>query len=340
MTPVAAVTIFLAVLSPFAVWYLWERGKRYTELMPGGLHEDVTLPYEAEFELYHNALSLCSKKMRICLDELAIPYEGHHIDLIETGSYENIGADYLAVNPGGILPVLVHNGHPVYESHDQIRYAAANAPEGSPQLVPADPELEKEMHRWVDKASLLGDNPLETARESAGGAAPGLTVPLFAAMIDKISYRSIFEGLLFHRMRERPMVFIVLKTVGLERLHKIKPVMRVVQSCLKYMHRHLDELEEHLTTTEGPWLLGETYSLADVSWIVLFERLRETDYDHVFWGNGKRPLLEAYWQRLRERPSYVRAITAHNHSTIDRGLTRLRETKQRLPALRQALEEN
>ena len=32
-------------------------------------------------------------------------------------------ADYLSnVNPAGTVPVLVHNGHPVYESHEQILY--------------------------------------------------------------------------------------------------------------------------------------------------------------------------------------------------------------------------
>ena len=31
--------------------------------------------------------------------------------------------DYLTnVNPAGTVPVLVHNGHPVYESHEQILY--------------------------------------------------------------------------------------------------------------------------------------------------------------------------------------------------------------------------
>ena len=31
--------------------------------------------------------------------------------------------DYLSnVNPAGTVPVLVHNGHPVYESHEQILY--------------------------------------------------------------------------------------------------------------------------------------------------------------------------------------------------------------------------
>lgn len=339
-TFIMSLTAVLAVLSPFAAWYLWERGKRYTELMPAGLHKDIDIPFETEFELYHNALSICSKKLRICLDELSIPYTGHHVDLIETGRYENIRPAFLNVNPGGILPVLVHNGHPIYESHEQIRYAALHAPAGCPQLIPGDETVALEMNRWVDKASLFGDNPLESARETAGGAVPGLTVPLFSAMIDKIRYRDIVEGLLFHRMRERPLIFLILKAFDLRRLHKLRPAMRVVRSCREHMHRHLDELEKHLAATNGPWLLGEAYTLADVSWSVVFERLRETDFEHVVLGDGKRPLTSAYWERLRARPSYARAITEQSHPTIQRGLARLRAMKQSVPALRQALEEN
>ncbi|MCH8149689.1 MAG: acyltransferase domain-containing protein, partial [Planctomycetes bacterium] len=52
-----------------------------------------------------------------------VAYHSHHIDLIETGTYENIRARMLSVNPAGTVPVLVHNGHPIYESHAQIRYA-------------------------------------------------------------------------------------------------------------------------------------------------------------------------------------------------------------------------
>ena len=118
----------LFVVAAAVVWVVWERGHRRTATMSGGLHPEITLPAEAEFELYHNALSLCSKKVRICLAELGIDYHGHHVHLIETGAYENIGRDFLSVNPAGIVPVLVHRGHPVYESHDIIRYAADHSP--------------------------------------------------------------------------------------------------------------------------------------------------------------------------------------------------------------------
>ena len=103
--------LILASISAI-VWYGWERAHRRTRPMAGGLHPEIELPHRGEWELYHNALSLCSKKARVCLAELGIDYVGHHVHLIETGAYENVRREFLAVNPAAILPVLVHQGHP------------------------------------------------------------------------------------------------------------------------------------------------------------------------------------------------------------------------------------
>jgi glutathione S-transferase len=305
--------------------------------MSGGLHPEITLPAEAEFELYHNALSLCSKKVRICLAELGIDYHGHHVHLIETGAYENIGRDFLRVNPAGIVPVLVHRGHPVYESHDIIRYAADHSLGSEAALVPSDPAREAEMQRWVDRASLTGDDPIASASLSAGNAVPGLTVPLFAAMLAEIPYWRIVEGLLFHRLKMRPLLFLAIKTVGLRNLHR-GPAAGVIARCARHMARHLDALESQLERTDGPWIVGESFTLADVSWIPIFDRLLEADSLHCFLGGGKRPATTAYWERLRKRPSYEAAIVQHGHPTIERGTERLKRAKRDNAGLRAALE--
>ena len=331
--------IALIVLVGLASWYAYERSQRRTHPVPPGLQTDVSLPYEDEWELYHNALSLCSKKTRLCMAELGIPYRSHHVDLVETGSYEVLSRAFLAVNPAGTVPVLVHGGHPVYESHEQIRYAADHAPAGGAPLVPEAPALAAEMQEWIDRSSLSGDDhPIADAAKSAGNTVAGLTVPLFAAMMEEIPWSKPLEGLLFHRFKQRPVMFLAFKRSGIAKLHRTGPAARVIGKCLGEMHRHLDALEEQLQKKGGPWILGGSYSLADVSWTVIFDRLREADSIHVFLGDGKRPAVTAYWERLRKRPSYRQAILEHGHTTIEYGTARLREAKAAHPALRTALE--
>ncbi len=327
----------LALLTAALVWWALEKRQRVTHPVPPGLQRDVALPHSAPFELYHNALSLCSMKTRVCLAELGLPYTSHHIDLIETGAYENVSRAFLAVNPGGTVPVLVHEGHPVYESHEQIRYAADHAPPGAPSLVPDDPSRAAAMQRWVDRSSLT-DDPLAHGDESAGNAVPGLTVPIFAAMIERIPYRAILVGLLFHFDRKRPLIFLTLKARGLDKLHTLRPVMQIVARSRRQMATHLDALETQLETSGGPWILGDAYTLADVSWLVIFERLVQVDALHGFVGPGQRPACAAYWERLRARPSYRAAILEHAHPTIVSGTERLRQAKASNAALRAALD--
>ncbi|MDG2306976.1 MAG: glutathione S-transferase family protein [Candidatus Binatia bacterium] len=331
--------VFLVPLAAFVVWWLWERSHRKTHAVSPGLQVDINLPHAAEFELYHNALSLCSKKTRFCLAELGIDYVGHHVHLIETGGYENIGRAFLAVNPAGVVPVLVHDGHPIYESHEQIRYAADHAPEGAPSLVPSDPAAEDEMQEWVDRSSLVGDDPIAGAKRSAGNAVPGLTVPLFSSMMEEIPVHWIFEGLLFHRLKIRPVLFLALKSRGLRGLPKLPPAVKAIQACGRAMNTHLDDLEAHLEKSGGPWILGEAFTLADVSWVVVVERLREADSLHVFLGEGRRPAVTAWWERIRARPSYHDAIKAHGEPRVVSGTERLIAAKAADPALRAALEE-
>jgi glutathione S-transferase len=330
-------TVLVIALATAVGWWAWEKSQRKTRQVPGGYQPDVHLPYEEEFELYHNALSLCSKKARVCMAELGLAHRSHHIDLIETGSYENLSRRFLAVNPAATVPVLVHKGHPIYESHDQIRYAADHAPDTSPKLVPDDPEQQAVMQTWIDCASIMGD-PMAEGHRSAGNAVPGLTVALFAGMIDDIPWPKIMEGLLFHIDRRRPLIFMALKARGLAKLHTIGPFMKIVARSRDHMNAHLDRLEAQLQQSGGPWILGEAFSLADVSWVVIFERLLETDYIHVFLDGQRRPAVSTYWEALKARPSYREALTDHTHPTVTRGLERLRAAKAADAKLRTALE--
>ena len=175
----------------FVAVYLRERAMRKTQAMPGGLQTHISLPHQTEWTLYHNPFSLCSKKTRVCLAEYGVDYQSVIIDLIETGKYQNISRDFLRVNPGATVPVLLHNGHPVYESHEQVTYVAEQV-DASSLLVPNDPVLRECMREWLHKTSLIGDDPIAAPEATAGNAVPGLTIPIFASMVAKIPALKIF----------------------------------------------------------------------------------------------------------------------------------------------------
>jgi glutathione S-transferase len=157
-------------------------------------------------------------------------------------------------------------------------------------------------------------------------------------MPDRTAPGKILEGLLFHFDKRRPLLFLLLKARGLEKLGDIAPLMKVLARSRRQMAAHLDALEKQLVERGGPWIVGECFTLADVSWLVIFERLAQADCLHVFMDAGRRPACAAYWARLRERPSYGEAILGHPHPTIEYGTQRLRAAKAADSALRLALE--
>ena len=325
----------LGLLAGLLAWYLFEKSQRPHHPVSPGLQSDITLPHSQEWEVYQNSLSLCSKKLRVCMAELDLPYADHHVHLIETERYGNLSREFLRINPAFTVPVLLHNGHPIYESHEQIRYAAEHAGPAGEVLRGRDPETRAEVDRWVDSGALTGLGRVASEEQRAGNDVPGLTVPIFATMMQYIPYWRLIEGFLFHPDRRRPLLFAALKIRGLENLPA--PALKLLQSARSAMHAHLDGLEQHLAHGED-WICGSDFTLADVSWMVILERLDEADWASVFWGQGLRPRLTAYWERLTKRPSYERALLSQRGEIQRAALEDIRAAKRASPALRALLE--
>ena len=92
-------------------------------------------------ELYHSGLTTCSKQVRHCLREKGLSYQSRYVELWR---YENLSPAYLALNPNGVVPTLVHDGVPIINSFCINEYIEDSFPE--PPLRPADPRERARMH--------------------------------------------------------------------------------------------------------------------------------------------------------------------------------------------------
>lgn len=52
----------------------------------------------------------------------------------------------------------------------------------------------------------------------------------------------------------------------------------------------------------------EHFSIADINLAVLLQRLWELGFEDRFWAEGKRPLIENYYERVKQRDSFKRTI--------------------------------
>ena len=87
--------------------------------MPLLIHKNVIWFHRITFPYYNF-------KVRTVLIEAGIPFKSNHVYLRTSGSYETRTKEFLTINPAGTVPVLVHNGHPIYESHEQVKYIQVN----------------------------------------------------------------------------------------------------------------------------------------------------------------------------------------------------------------------
>ena len=79
-------------------------------------------------ELYNFPASTCSLKVRICLAEKDLKWIDHSFKPHEN---KHLTQDYLAINPNGVVPTLVHDGTPIIDSSTILEYLDEAFPERS-----------------------------------------------------------------------------------------------------------------------------------------------------------------------------------------------------------------
>lgn len=319
--------VVLGLGAALLLWFLIEKSRRRAHPVTGGLQSSITLPHAQEFELYANAFSHCSRKVRLAMAEAGIDYAYHQIDLIETGKYETISAAYLKVNPSGLMPTLVHNGHPIYESDDIMAYVSGHAARETASLVPSEPGAKSQMDAWVDMGVISSDDPMSEMKERAGSCIPGLTLPIFVTAIRYIPLHRILVGFLFHPDKKRPAFFAAAKLFGLERMMKVPPVAAMMRAGRTHMLTHLEALADQLRASGGPWILGDQYTLADITWSCILLRLDETGWMREFLKDVNLAPIATYYEALKQRPSWHKAIASKAHPIVDKAALDLAEAQ-------------
>ena len=269
--------------------------------------------------LYHNCFSLCSRKVRLCLEELEIEYDQKHIDLIETGKYQVASKDFLKINPGATVPVLLHKGYPIYESHEQIYYLTKES--SSSFIIPSAENDKESMDYWVKKSSMVGD-PMENQDTYAGNCIGALTFPLFASMIKFININKIITGLISHPLKIRVFLFIILKIFGYKAFSTSSPIRKLIKKALKNINNHLYELDSHLKTNGENWIINNSFTLADISWAVILHRIEEVGWDEILFRD--KTFLKDYFKRVKAKKSFKSSIINYDHEILDKGKTILK----------------
>ena len=94
--------------------------------------------------LYNAPRSSASRRVRLCLEEKGLPYENRAVDMERL---EHHSAEYLKINPNGVVPTMVHDGRPLHESGTICEYLDELF--ADPPLRPETPYERALMRNWV-----------------------------------------------------------------------------------------------------------------------------------------------------------------------------------------------
>lgn len=97
-----------------------------------------------EVTLYHWEPNANSGKPMLALMEKGVPFASHYIDML---AFDQHKPDYLAVNPQGTIPAMIHDGRVLTESTAIMEYV--NAAFAGPDLMPADARDRWRVRWWM-----------------------------------------------------------------------------------------------------------------------------------------------------------------------------------------------
>jgi GST-like protein len=228
--------------------------------------------------LYHSAISNCSMRVRMALDEKQLAWESHHLDLTKGETHT---AEYFGINPDGVVPTLVDNGVVIVESDDIIEYIDEHYP--APPLRPQDPQLRAQVHEWLKLATGIHVRAVKTwiyQNKMRGKLA------MSDADWDAYCKRqSNPELLAFHAKSRSEQGFSAAEVAAAKQL--LDEGWRRVEQALG----------------KSDWLAGDQFSLADIAWVPLHFTLIGANFDFAPY-----PSVQRWEARLRERHSFQEGV--------------------------------
>ncbi len=192
--------------------------------------------------LYHGDISNCSMRVRMTLIEKGLPWTGHHLDLKRK---ENISDAYFGINPNGLVPTLIDNGVVHIESNDIIDYLDETYPE--PSLRAADDE----------------DGMLEWLRLAASIHVPAVKPYVYATKMQKKLKKTAEEQEKYDELQKNEELkeFHAKHAGGSEFGEQDVATARgILEECFARLEDALDGRD---------WIMGDRFTLADISWIPL-----------------------------------------------------------------------
>jgi ganglioside-induced differentiation-associated protein 1 len=231
-------------------------------------------------ELYHHGSSACAAKTRFALEEKHLRWASHIVDIFRG---EQFKPEFLALNPKGVVPVLVHDGFVIPESTVICEYAEEAFPEHP--IFPSSLQARAQVRLWTKAV----DEELH---------------PACSAITYVVSHR-------YTILRNGAGSFEdFLKKGGSEGAAARKLKWDWIQQGIdapgaadkiRLYEAYLQKMEHALS--HSTWLVQSQFSMADIAMAPYINRLAALSLEGL-WTNGRLPRVERWFERIQLRPAF------------------------------------
>ena len=232
-------------------------------------------------KLYHYEPSANSMKPLLCLAEKGISYESHYIDL---HNFEQHSEAFVALNPNGQVPVLIHNGAVITESTVINEYLDEVFPEE--RLVPKDPVARARMRIW----NKFVDEYFCPALSRIGWS---VLIPKIAARLKSGELEEALKKVPLEEQR-RKWLTAATESFTPEELSEARRQVSV----------SVQRMESILRSSQ--WLAGDEYSLADVNSYSMVAGVPRLIPEAM--SEEKTPRAMDWLKRMNARPAVQAAL--------------------------------
>lgn len=227
--------------------------------------------------LYNFSQSTCSQKVRLVLWEKGIAFEDR---LVDHKSREHLQPEYLALNPNGVVPTLVHDGAVIIDSSVICEYLDEVFPD-VPMSMP-DPVGRAQMRKWL---RYLEEVPT-----------PAIRVPSFNKYLVK-RYAGLSDEAYAEMAHTHPI-----RKHFYQRLAKSRFSDAETDEALDRLQQTLDRVEDALAADGRDWLMGDRLTLADVCLLPTIDRMADLGLASMW--QGSHPAVEGWYTRFAARPAF------------------------------------
>ena len=231
--------------------------------------------------LHHAWRSSASRRVRLCLAEKGLVYQSRVVDM---ENMEHHSPEYLRINPNGVVPALIlGDGRPLHESGTICEYLDEAYPD--PALRPSDPYRRALMRNWIRHVDgLIGNLIVFNWVHSLARVAAQWSDEELAARLKKVPSKERQEA--WYRAARKPYT-------EEERSEARRKLVLL-----------LDRMEEMIG--QGRWLVGDTYSIADIAVVPFVKRIDEEIAPHETQA-AHHPRVAAWWAAVQARPAFAAA---------------------------------